>query len=195
MSSAALSPALRRVLPPAVLRGLGERLLRKPSSIPTWSHPRDSGIVFSLRHGYVRITALRRACVYSRPPGNSPHADVLGLKAVYSVAQEQPHSWVFPQVGALVPCPHPPRKCRNAPSIFLHDSPKLERDQGPQTAGVRREEDGVQWKLWAHVYTDRMPSRAQARGPCTSSCSSPGAQLSRQIEKSRHCQAVLLGWA
>lgn len=26
---------------------------------------------------------------------------------------------------------------------------------------------------------------------CASSCSSPGAQLSRQIEKSRHCQAVL----
>ena len=107
------------------------------------------------------------------------------------MAQEQPHSGYFPKWELLFPCPHPP-PC----SIFLHGSPKLQIDKGPQTAGVRREEDGVRWKkLWAHVYTDRMPSRrTQARGRALPAAAAQGPSSrdrSRRADTARQSS----GWA
>lgn len=101
-------------------------------------------LMFSLRRGYLRRVALTDELVFIADLPGTPHTPMfLDLEQFTRWPRSNPTSGYFPKWELFCPCPcPPPHKCRNVPSSFLHGSHKRETDKGPQTAGVRREEDG-----------------------------------------------------
>ena len=142
------------MLPPEGLRGPGERLLRKRSSVPTWSHPRDPGIMFSLSCGYLRSAALTDELVFTADLLGTPHTPMfLDLKQFTRWPRSNPTPGYFPEGELFFPCPHPPPiSAEMFPEASSTAAANWKQTRVCRQRGCAERKTALRWQqLWTHV--------------------------------------------